>query len=71
MSREQLQISSRRLPEKWLTPRPESGLVCVIRAEYSGQGAGGLVFKAHRLFYLSTLGSRVTKKKKRVGDQRG
>jgi len=27
---------------------------------------GGLVFKAHRLVYRSTLGSRVTKKKKKV-----
>ena len=26
---------------------------------------GGLVFKAHRLFYHSTLGSRVKKKKRR------
>ena len=26
---------------------------------------GGLVFKAHRLLYHSTLGSRVTKKKRR------
>jgi len=26
---------------------------------------GGLVFKAHRLFYHSTLGSRVIKKKKK------
>ena len=29
---------------------------------------GGLVFKAHRLFYLSTLGSRVTKKRDNEGD---
>ena len=28
--------------------------------------AGGLVFKAHRLVYHSTLGSRVIKKKKKV-----
>ena len=28
---------------------------------------GGLVFKAYRLVYLSTLGLRVIKKKKRVG----
>ena len=28
---------------------------------------GGLVFKAHRLSYHSTLGSRVMKKKKMVG----
>jgi len=27
---------------------------------------GGLVFKAHRLFYHSTLGLRVIKKKKKV-----
>jgi len=27
---------------------------------------GGQVFKAHRLFYHSTLGSRVIKKKKKV-----
>jgi hypothetical protein len=27
---------------------------------------GGLVFKAHRLVYHSTLGSRVIKKKKRI-----
>ena len=29
---------------------------------------GGLVFKAHRLVYHSTLGSRVIKKKKRTGE---
>jgi len=29
---------------------------------------GGLVLKAHRLLYHSTLGSRVIKKKKRVED---
>jgi len=28
---------------------------------------GGLVFKAHRLLYHSTLGSRVIKKKKKTG----
>ena len=30
---------------------------------------GGLVFKAHRLLYYSTLGSRVITKKKRFGIQ--
>jgi hypothetical protein len=29
---------------------------------------GGLVFKAHRLLYHSTLGSRVIKKKKKYGE---
>jgi len=32
---------------------------------------GGLVFKAHRLFYHSTLGLRVIKKKKRKGRGKG
>ena len=32
---------------------------------------GGLVFKAHRLFYLSTLGSRVIKKEKKKRVQGG
>ena len=31
---------------------------------------GGLVFKAHRLFYYSTLGSRVIKKKNPGGSTR-
>jgi hypothetical protein len=31
---------------------------------------GGLVFQAHRLLYHSTLGSRVIKKKKRMGGRR-
>ena len=32
----------------------------------SGNKGCGLVFKAHRLVYYSTLGSRVVKKKKKV-----
>ena len=32
---------------------------------------GGLVFKAHRLLYHSTLGVRVIKKKKKVGANPG
>ena len=32
---------------------------------------GGLVFKAHRLLYHSTLGLRVTKKKKKKMDRSG
>jgi len=37
----------------------------------AGQFRGGLVFKAHRLVYHSTLGLRVTKKKSRAGQPAG
>ena len=35
------------------------------------ESRGGLVFKAHRLFYHSTLGSNVMKKKRRVTSRGG
>ena len=43
-------------PDKWSRPDESSGPVQRFR--------GGLVFKAHRLLYHSTLGLRVIKKKK-------
>ena len=57
--------------------RPGSGvgrLTCAIFSELLIRNAerlrGGLVFKAHRLLYHSTLGSRVIKKKKKKSGTR-
>ena len=52
MQMEQLHMS----PQVW-TPRP--------LGRNEKRFRGGLVFKAHRLLYHSTLGSRVIKKKKK------
>ena len=38
----------------------------VWKSEFIVEGAGFLVFKAHRLLYHSTLGLRVIKKKTKV-----
>jgi len=38
-----------------------------VELSFSTAFRGGLVFKAHRLVYHSTLGLRVIKKKKKVG----
>ena len=48
--------------------RASSSLSVVVSAILSTHTwLGGLVFKAHRLWYHSTLGSRVVKKKNKVG----
>jgi len=57
---------------KWLTLKVQDLLACslsrcriYLRAR-TPTSRGGLVFEAHRLLYHSTLGLRVTKKKKVV-----
>ena len=56
---------------RWISPSGEAGGECGDAWWLSSSGLpvkrfrGGLVFKAHRLVYHSTLGSRVIKKKKR------
>ena len=48
-------------PEPLERQEPVQHLLCGLRLRETG----GLVFKAHRWLYHSTLGSRVIKKKKR------
>jgi len=58
-----------RNPEPYLHPTPEilnpEPFIIWRRSCRAKRFRGGLVFKAHRLFYHSTLGSRVIKKKKK------
>jgi hypothetical protein len=51
-----------------LSRRPSRpGTHCSLSAGAASAYRGGLVFKAHRLLYHSTLGSRVMKKKEEEG----
>ena len=38
--REHLEKVSNVLPRKWLTPRPETGVDCLVCAEFARQGEG-------------------------------
>jgi len=57
-----------------MTNFPETKLSLVTSHEVKGnmqRFRGGLVFKAHRLVYHSTLGVRVIKKKKKGNEANG
>ena len=59
----------------YLEPRPDSGLgllkCCALIHSNAKRFRGGLVFKAHRWLYQSTLGSRVIMKKKKIREREG